>query len=197
MHLDPSLGFGVGVGPHWGIVGSNGQHGGFDPATLHCKTQKSSAPYDCVPEASGKLRYYVAPFGTVANGGDTKAYSPVELYLMGLVPASDVQPILRPTNPSVGKEGTQTYIDADGMAQTSVQDIIAKHGMRPLAAASDKAFTGAFVVFSDAPLAADKLALVDNWAAVFGNHRASTRPSFEALTGGRATMRTQLDDPLP
>ncbi len=203
MHLDPSLGFGVdqssNYGSHWGVSGANGQLGGFNPATLRCASPKSSTPLDCNPISAGRYRYYVDSYGTFANGGDTKPYSPIELYLMGLVPAAEVQPIMRPKNAETGYDAglKQTYIDADKIEYVSVQDIIAKHGARPLATAEEKALTAAFVVFSEQALPADKFKVVDEWAAVFGNHRAGKRPSFETLTGNRATMRTRLGDPLP
>lgn len=203
MHLDATLGFGVdqssNYGSHWGVTGANGQLGGFNPATLRCASPKSSTPLDCNPISAGRYRYYVDSYGTFANGGDTKPYSPIELYLMGLVPAADVQPIMRPKNADTGYDGTikQTYIDADKIEYVSVQDIITKHGARPLATPSEKALTAAFVVFSEQALSAEKFKVVDEWAAVFGNHRPGKRPSFETLTGNRATMRTRLDDPLP
>ncbi|MCC6806026.1 MAG: hypothetical protein IT381_01270 [Deltaproteobacteria bacterium] len=201
MHLDATLGFGTNnVGSHWGLVGANGQHGGFDPATLRCQSPKSATPLDCNPIAGqpGRFRYLVASFGTFANGGDTKPFSPIELYLMGLVPAADVQPILRPKNAtSAGVDATTDSIDADGIEQTTVQQVVAKHGARPAATAAEKTLTGAFVVFSDATLSDEKFALVDEWAAVFGHHRQGKRPSFQTLTGGRATLSTAIGDPLP
>lgn len=65
---------------HWGFTGdvSEGQLGGFDQSTL----------IENVDGISNK--YSVTHFGINANGGNTVLYSQKELYVMGLIPASEI-----------------------------------------------------------------------------------------------------------
>ena len=63
------------VESHWGFSSANGQVGGFDLANL-------------VEHSPGK--YSAGMFGTIANFGNSVPYSPIELYLAGLIPPSEV-----------------------------------------------------------------------------------------------------------
>ena len=64
-------------GSHWGFTGGNtkGQLGGFEQSSLVDNGQNS---------------YSVGEFGTFANGGNGVPYNDLELYLMGMLPISEV-----------------------------------------------------------------------------------------------------------
>lgn len=196
--LDQSFGFGVGLdfpsSGHWGYAGVHGQLGGFDPETLHCATPAGAAPPGCTAEANGRYRYVTSPFGPSTNG-ITIPYAPLELYLMGLVPRSEVPtsiPVLE--NAKVVSRDADTYtLEADGIKTVSMADIVARHGEVELLPSDRRAFRLAMVVVSSAPADADVLAEVAHFNAIFGNRvRDAELPSFEALTGGRATLDTRL-----
>ena len=70
---------------HWGVASTNGQLGGFDLATLQTLTD---APNHYHAQSGSNLS-----FGLVANGGNSLAYSPLELYMMGLAAKSEVPDI--------------------------------------------------------------------------------------------------------
>jgi hypothetical protein len=201
--LDARFGFGrdrdQGFGAHWGVAGVHGQHGGFDPATLRCSTPAEQPP-PCAPDADGVTRVSMAAFGPTANGGDSQAYAPLELYLMGLLPRAEVpSPVLVLDGAHFVRQDTATrrmIFEITGTHAVTMDDIVAVHGERPAAAAGDRAFRGAFVSFSDAPLSAERMDALERWAAVFGNAATSRGLlSFEAATGGRATMDTRLEPP--
>jgi hypothetical protein len=199
QYLDPSFGFDRGhtydYDGHWGISSVHGQHGGFDLATLRCAEPANSLP-PCTPGSNGRVRYTAAMFGPTANGGDSVRYAPIELYLMGLATPEEVPPItvLDDADPLYDERvaGEPVTIDAAGQHTVTIDEIIARHGRRPEATAEERAFRGAFVVVSDAPVSDAVLRVVDDWSRVFGNARPGDRLSFEAMTGGRATMQTRL-----
>lgn len=203
MFLDRQFGFGrdrdQNFGAHWGVAGVHGQHGGFDPATLRCNNPPSASPPACVPDADGVTRVSVATFGPNANGGDSRPYAPIELYLMGLIPRAEVG------GPFTVLDGAH-YVSTDaatrrmtfeitGTHTVSISEIIAVHGERPAATPEQRAFRGAFVVFSAAPVSGARLNLVERWASIFGNDTPhSALHSFERATGGRATLSTRLGE---
>ena len=199
--LDPSFGFGVSLdgdhGPHWGLSSVNGQLGGFDPATLRCETPAAALPPDCTPVASGRTRYVVGDFAPHAAGA--RPYGPLELYLMGLLPAAEVPAFFQ-----VFTEGqilTDTYdpgantivVEASGIATVPFADIVARHGSVTPLPETERHFRAAFIVVSAEPAPDQVMADVARWAGVLGNRVAVAGwPSFEIDTGGRATLDTQL-----
>ena len=70
---------------HWGVASTNGQLGGFDLATLQTLTD---APNHYHAQSGTN-----SSFGLFANGGNSLAYSPLELYMMGLAAKSEVPDI--------------------------------------------------------------------------------------------------------
>ena len=70
---------------HWGVASTNGQLGGFDLATLQTLTD---APNHYHAQSGTN-----SSFGLFANGGNSLAYSPIELYMMGLAAKSEVPDI--------------------------------------------------------------------------------------------------------
>ncbi len=200
MFLDPSFGFGHDrendFGAHWGVAGVFGQHGGFDGSTVRCSTP-TDAPPPCSPDPDGVIRLTTTEFGPNANGGDSIPYAPIELYLMGLVPQADVpSPILVLDGAHFVAQDPSTLrmsFEITGTHEVSMADIVAVHGARPPAPAAERAFRGAFVCFSDTPLATARMDALERWAATFGNDVSTPGLlSFESATGGRATMSSVL-----
>ena len=198
--LDARFGFGhdrdQAFGAHWGVAGVNGQHGGFDPSTLHCETPVDGA-LPCAPDADGITRVSMAQFGPTANGGDSRAYAPLELYLMGLLPRAEVPASVVVLDGAhfVSQDATthRMIFEITGTHTVTTDQIVAAHGERPAAEPADRAFRAAFVSFSDAPLSVERMDALERWAAVFGNDATSRGLlSFEAATGGRATMSSRL-----
>jgi hypothetical protein len=164
-------------GAHWGYAGTNGQLGGFDPATFR---------------DNGDGTYTVGVFGPFANGGDSKAYGPWELYLMGLLPAEEVPtvPVLRDPEQVGGGGGTLTF-RASRVDQVSVDDVIAMYG--PRSPDAQTGFAAAFVVVSQRPLTGAEMGYFEAQAALFGAERGDgLLLSFAQATGGRATMDTVI-----
>jgi hypothetical protein len=96
-------------------------------------------------------------------------------------------------------------LETAGITDILFSDILRVHGeVTPLPEA-ERHFTAAFVVVSAQPASDDVLAAVSEWQEILGNHAASTGllQSFEARTGGRATLATRLgrrrtaSDPKP
>ena len=211
--LDPEFGFGIGLdgdyGVHWGYTGLRGILGGFDAATLRCETPADSAPPNCTPESTGRYRYRVESFGKGGNSGPDDLFSPLELYLMGLIPRPEV-----PSPIAVLEEATEisgsfdpntgtVAIEAAGVKSVDVTAIVTRHGLVRELPQDDRAFAAAFVVVSAMPATDAALDHIGDWAAIFGNRQAGEYLSFDALTAGRATLDTRLgprrsvDDPPP
>jgi hypothetical protein len=198
--LDPSFGFGVGLnedfGAHWGYAGVHGVLGGFDPRTLRCETPSGATPPDCTPGATGRTRFVTGLFGENDNGVETPC-GPLELYLMGLVPVAEVPdeiPVLVDAGSLVYDTLAETAsVEAARVTSVRVSDIVLRHGIVPELPADERAFRAAFVVISSTPATGAVLAEVADYAKWHGNRETHTGVlSFEALTGGRATLDTRL-----
>jgi hypothetical protein len=201
VRLTSNLGFGRegarNFGGHWGAVGVFGQEGGFDPTTLRCADPPDARPPGCRAAADGRMHVTVGRFSSYANGGDSIPYAPLELYLMGLIPRAEVG------GPLLALDGAEMLSDdpatrrmtwaITGTHPISMDDIVRAHGERPPAPPEERAFRGAFVLFSAQPVSAERLDRLERWAAIFGNEASDPRLlSFERATGGRATFSTRL-----
>jgi len=201
--LDPRFGFGRGrdqdYPAHWGYASVNGQLGGFDGSTLRCESPAGAMPPACDAASAGRYRYVVSTFGQYANGFKRTPYSPLELYLMGLVPASEVDSsflLLRDAEMPDGIDTTKptVVVEASGVDTLPFSDITARHGVVPELPPNQRAFSAAFVVVSAEPAADSVLDEIAKLAAMFGGRAPAydVWPSFADLTGGRATLRTTL-----
>jgi hypothetical protein len=211
--LDPALGFGVGLdqnfGVHWGYTGFRGILGGFDASTLRCETPANAVPPNCTAETSGRYRYRVASFGKSGNSGPNDLFSPLELYLLGLIPSSEVPSPITVLEEAADVSGSfdpvtgTVGIEAAGVRSVEMSAIIARHGEVPESTEDERALAAVFVVVSATPASDAALDHVGAWAAIFGNRLDGDDHSFETLTGGRATLDTTLgprrsvDDPSP
>ena len=169
-------------GPHWGFSSANGLLGGFDRSQL---------------VGLGDGRYAAGDFSdTFARG---KPYSPIELYLAGLLPAEEVPDIW------VATDGRHTgeHDDEHGWIFTAsqvedwpVQRIIDEHGPRtPAVADSQKAFRAAFVLVADREHPPEQEVLEELSAFMRGfsnpaNDADDATFNFYEATGGRATFAT-------
>ncbi len=210
-YLDPSFGFGEFAGdPHWGWADTNGQLGGYDGATLECVTPAGAKPPDCAPLENGRTQYRVGSFGPNANAHRAPPYSALELYVMGLAPASEVPESFQimveadMLEETWDDETDTVVVEATELRSVAFADIVAHHGEKALLPETDRAFKAAFVLLSATPAPDDLIAEVASWAAGFGNRAQDPAwPSFETVAGGKATMDTELgarrttDDPAP
>ncbi len=168
------------VGGHWGFSNVGGQLGGWANGTL---------------QSLGNNRYRAnngrdASFGTFANGGNVLPYSPLELYLMGLIEATEVHDIQYALNAAytanVG-EFTATSIESRTMSQ-----LIAQRGPRlPGVSSSQKSFNVLWVVLTKTPLSNGRWLAFDRDVYDFvlsGDDGVGSRFNFWEATGGRAQL---------
>ena len=170
---------------HWGFSSANGQLGGFNIDNL---------------VSLGNGRYSAGRFGSFANGGNRVPYSPIELYLAGLIPRGEVPALW------VAKDGEWTdELDESGnliftardIEVWSVRRIVREHGSRlPNWLNSQKSFRAAVVLLTDDEFPATPAILREQADAV----RQFSHPgpdssrlfNFWEATGGRATLK--MDD---
>jgi hypothetical protein len=127
-----------------------------------------------------------------ANGTFTKRsitdpaefnYCPLDLYLMGLLPPQEMDPMRILQNPRVLDDERQIFQAT--VKQISVQQVIASCGPR-VPATSQKSYRQAFVVVSNDPDSGLEFAKT---VEVF---RKQYEPQFARATGGRATLSTSI-----
>jgi hypothetical protein len=201
VDLDDRFGFGVGLDAsssypsHWGFASVNGQLGGFDGTTLRCETPAGAMPPACTGQSGGRIRYVTGPFAPNTNTFRGVPYAPIELYLMGLAPGTEVPASIQTLTAakSVTVTNTAVTIEASGVKTIAFSDIVARHGTPKLLAANARHFDTAFVVLSAAPAADAVMNEIADFAAAFGKRKVITGwQSFEEHTRGRATMSTAL-----
>jgi hypothetical protein len=94
--IDGSDGYRLGNGPHWGFTGffgGKGQLGGFDASSDDLRDEHRE--YIRSKNTIWKL-YSAKTFGWVYNNGNSIPYNDVELYLMGMIPKSEVKDLIVP-----------------------------------------------------------------------------------------------------
>src|SRR5262249_38078260 len=150
----------------------HGQLGGFDEASLRCADPLGALPPDCVAGADGKTRYVVDIFAPNVNSGSP--YAPLELYLMGLLPAQEVPDHVllldaaRMLTDTFDEAAGTVQVEASGLTELSFADIVARHGMKPALPEAERAMRAAFVVVSSAPASDAVMEQVGRWSATFG-----------------------------
>jgi hypothetical protein len=123
--------------------------------------------------------------GTFTSTADRSGYSPLDLYLMGMISGGEVPPMLLIDNPAIDKtQLPQLGAAITGMAQTvTIDDIIAIEGARtPNSTASQKAFKIGYVLLT-APGGSVTNDLVGIEAI-----RSAWAGRFASLTGGRGNI---------
>ncbi len=103
---------------HWGYAGTGGQLGGWDPQSLtkplpdrtevYQAGVRSCQPLEGAPQAVINQCNQWRPWGTIGNGGNRVPFSPLELWVMGLIPDSELSPqrvasIAMPLDPMLGR----------------------------------------------------------------------------------------------
>ncbi len=170
------------TGAHWGFSSANGLRGGFDIA-------------DLVDHGGG--RYSAGDFSETGNFFDQpKPYSPIELYLAGLIPPADVPDLW------VAEDGkwldqyvgvAERVFAASKVRTYAIQDIIRQHGKRaPGHSQSQKDFRAAVILLidEDHPLHYWQLDLVSKYTTLFSDAGADKLEeyNFYEATYGRATI---------
>ncbi len=186
-YTDPSLGMGSG---HWSAI--QRPTSGFGPAW--------GAYNRFVFVQENSYRAYLNADSTFGY------YSDLELYLMGLCKLSDVaSPIEVLVNPvdqgfyGYDANTGQTYktFYADSIRHIKVADMVALMGERlPDYANSQKHFSSSLIVVHDRPLTDIEFAYYDYFMREYEKSISTflSAPTFQAATGGRATMTTLISE---
>lgn len=169
-------------GSHWGFSGVGGHLGGWAPETFK---SLGNGLYSANNGRQGSTF-----FGTYANGGNTLPYAKLELYLMGMIPISEVPDVQMAVNPAWQNASIGTFT-ASGFNTVTAAQMIATDGARiPDYTASQKFFHALYVVVTKSPLTSTRFASYDDEVQKFslpgddGNYLYN----FWEATGGRATM---------
>jgi len=178
----------AGTPGHWGFSSGGGQLGGFTASSLISLGNNQFQANNGVPESTS--------FGPFANGGNGLPYSPLELYLAGLIgPDQFNDPIKIARNASF-VDPQNGIFQADSIQTLSIQDIIFANGARtPSAESSQKAFRGLVAILTPntSPVSQAILDQMDTDVESFSRpgDDGTTLFNFFEATGGRATL--QLD----
>ncbi|GGG32323.1 hypothetical protein GCM10011344_36570 [Dokdonia pacifica] len=172
--------------PHWGFTGGSnkGQLGGFSQSTLI---------------ENGGNSYTVEDFGPNANGGNSVPYSQMELYLMGMIPITDVDPFdvftditsLSVTPPD---DPDEFHFEANDRTTYTPALIESTLGTRtPSYIDSQKDFKLLVLILTDTPLSTNQWDLVNDHSEKFGrpaSDDASHTNNFWEATNGIGTLET-------
>ncbi|MCG3137110.1 MAG: hypothetical protein HJJLKODD_00953 [Phycisphaerae bacterium] len=192
---------------HWGFTSVGGALGGWDPQTLE-------------PLAVDRFRVCSpSPFERFSPAGyanDNIPYAPLELYLMGLIPADEVPPIEVAINPVVSSsDGQCSEIYADGMETVTIDEIVADNGARvPAAEEAPTQFQLGVMLISDHYLDEQEWQyyeeallcleasgscgrLVEGVTSIAGQQPIFIPLSFYEATGGRAELQFEQLEELP
>jgi hypothetical protein len=138
--------------PHWGFSGGStkGQLGGFKQSTL---------------VENGNNNYTVEAFGGFANGGNSVPYNEMELYLMGMIPASQVSnfDVFKNITSQIDNNNNTYSFDASDRETFTPTSIVNQLGQRvPNSTTSQKEFKALAVVLTDSPLTAQEWNQIDD-----------------------------------
>jgi Leucine-rich repeat (LRR) protein len=175
-HITPREGS---ISAHWGFSSANGVLGGFDLA-------------DLVDHGDG--RYSAGSFDTNQTTFP-KPYSPIELYLAGLIPPEEVPDLWVAEDGAwldeYAEDGDRLFT-ASEIKTYSIEDIIRQHGRRvPGPSRSQRDFRAAVILLIDEehPLHLWQLELASRKAlAPHDGPDESDEYNFYEATGGRATL---------
>jgi hypothetical protein len=168
------------MGGHWGFTGGNtkGQLGGFDQNTL-------------VDNGNGS--YTLDSFGLNANGGNSVPYNDIELYLMGMIPLSEVAAFDGFTTiTSIADNGNDTWtLEATKTNYTPASLNTLLENRVPSSTTAQKDFKALVIVITDAPLTTDEWDLLDFQAELYSRNSDdgfSTLYNFWEATNGLGTI---------
>ena len=180
VYLDPKFGFGEPIyAGSWGLSGVNGILGGFDPATLR---NNGNGTVD-------------VDFFQPAGSGDSKPYSPLELYLAGMLPPEFVSPVPVIRNGVIEARGRAFTIRIGSLETVTIDQIIAAHGPRiPAYLTAQKDFRAAFIALSTHPFEESEFAYFHVIAEHMTQRDSSTEETFFQATQGEGTLDTMLGE---
>ena len=176
---------------HWGISSVDGSIGGFRLDLLQRNVDGDPTKYRAgcsAVEQYGEQK----PYRFTQAGVSNQYYPNLELYMMGLIPASEVEPIhifkgVR-TPDNTWNDGT---FYADSEETVTIEEIVTKHGARqPAYPNAQKDFRGLVIVLTDNPVSDNQ------WKDIIEDIKNQekqgepngNRPNFYLATGKRATM---------
>ena len=169
-------------GSHWGFTGGNtkGQLGGFEQSSLVDNGQNS---------------YTVDEFGTFANGGNGVPYNDLELYLMGMIPVSEVANFDMFSNITALDIASSTFnFNAENRTTFTPESLIELLGQRePSFEDSQKDFKILAVVLTDHSLSEEEWTKVDATVEWFSNpgDDGTYLYNFWEATRGNGTVTIQ------
>jgi len=166
------------VSGHWGYSSSGGQLGGFD---------------ELIDNGDGTYLGRLADqdgFGTFANGGNSLPYSNIELYVMGLIPAVELETVQVAVNPVAG--ASIGVFSADGIETHTKGMMISDNGLRlPSFDDSQKAFKALTVLISKSPVTKAQKDLITADLENFSRQAApdwNSSYNFHTATQGKASF---------
>ena len=177
-------------GPHWRFSSANGQLGGFDIANL-------------VDHGGG--RYSAGNFTLAGFASNSQPFSPIELYLAGLIPpeevpdlwvAEDGEALLESDGSSVYDDNGYRIFTASRVEIYAIEDIIAEHGPRlPDASHAQRDFRAAAILLVNEkdPVysgVAEGVSVGVTWFSRADRDEYEQTYNFYEATGGRATITT-------
>lgn len=167
------------VGGHWGYADTGGQLGGFE--TLEALGGNS---YRGQMNGSNG-------FGTFANGGNSVPYGNLEMYLMGLIPATELRSVQVAVNPQPGSGAGE--FTADAIDTYTPEALISEHGARvPDYENSQKVFTALAVIISKETLSDAKIerinADLENFSRSAAPDNWGSSHNFWMATQGKASF---------
>ena len=176
---------------HWTWNSANGILGGFDIATLVDHGDGRYSANGSVPDYDG--------FSNGGWAGNYIPYSPIELYLAGLIPPEEVPDLWVAGGQCIGVVDEDGYWDNKSFithqARTyTIEDIIAEHGPRiPDHTQSQKNFRAAVILLisEDFPVDTRILDLLSEEVSLMshaGYDQNDKVYNFYEATGGRATI---------
>ena len=168
---------------HWGFSSAGGQLGGFVPESI---TEIGVGVY----QADNGKENYGYHFAEHANGGNSILYSPIELYLMGVLPPEEVPVLKVAQNPSWVDFAAGTF-EADGFTDYTIADIVHLNGTRsPAFPDSQNHFKILVVLVSSSASTESEQQRVTQDAADFSfpGDDDDYLYNFWEATGGRATL---------
>lgn len=166
-------------GAHWGLSNVSGVLGGSAGFTM---------------QEDGRYR---AP-GKALTSSWGGRYAPLELYLMGLIPAEQVPPMVTMQDFQIEDFDTaaEEYIVSGRLDTVTIDQIIDSEGPRvPGWETAPTSFRLATVVVSPEPLPAAALTYFDRQSALVGSDEDHDH-AFAAATGYRASLDTRLGSPV-
>jgi hypothetical protein len=170
---------------HWGFTGGStpGQLGGFQQSTL--QTNVGGNPN----------RYSVLSFGYNANGGNGIPYNKLELYMMGMIPISQVPNFdVFSGLSNVTNSGNLTLFNATSRTTYDSTALLAIFGgpRNPSSLTAQKKYRALIVIITKTPLTTADWTYFEDQSERYGREgdEGTSNYNFWEATGGLGTMQT-------